>query len=196
VELWDVLNESVFFFPSPANAAVGGHYEVVNLLLRHGADAWDRDVGERTPLMLGTGYEFVSKPDPPVLEFDASSATKGGHEAVVRRLVAAGSEIDAVDLNHCTALFYAVCANKRDVVSSLLQQGASVDIADTDGQTPLMCAAFKGYEEIVRMLLDAGADVKLKECNGLTALDLAVKRSHRGVEAMLRAASGTESTAT
>ena len=142
-------------------AAVCGHVEVVDVLLRAGAipDGYDRD---ETPPLVG--------------------AAAHGHAEVVDRLLRAGACVDAG--SGFTALEEAVVHGHTAVVRRLVEGGADVNRRDADGGTVLMMAATTGRLPIVRLLVEAGADVNAladDEC----ALTCAASCGHLGVYAYL-----------
>ena len=82
--------------------------------------------------------------------------------AAVKRFLAAGADVNAVNRFGSTALIEAVYwADAKDIVKMLLQAGADVNAAGPLG-TALMQAASWGHKDIVEMLLQAGADKDLQ----------------------------------
>lgn len=99
--------------------------------------------------------------------------------SVVRLLLNAGAEVDAVNNEGVTPLMMALGSNIRDVVTTLLCHGANVHARTTGafsigqaGATPLHYAAFNGQADYVRLLVAAGADVDAKTCEGATPLQM------------------------
>ena len=101
----------------------------------------------------------------------------------VRRLLAAGAQVGAVDDGGRTALMYA-CANMEcdnncrvATVQALIAVGARVNAVDKVGETALMKTSAVGKpwsdESTTRALLESGADKRLKNFEGKTALDIA-----------------------
>lgn len=84
-------------------------------------------------------------------------ATSAG---MVRKLVAAGADVDAVDQGGATALLVAVGSDEltaHAVVEALIDAGADVDLADHPGKTPLHLAVDWRDVRMAQMLLAAGA---------------------------------------
>ena len=113
-------------------------------------------------------------------------ASEQADEALVRRLLAAGARVDAVDDNGRTALMYACddgdedCANGRLAIArALVAAGAQVDAVDKSGGTALMFACVNGDEATARALLEAGADKRLTDKSGTPALDMARYEPYR-----------------
>lgn len=142
-------------------AAVCGHLEVVDVLLRAGADAGPLDWSETPPLV---------------------GAASQGHHGVVDRLLAAGADVDAG--SGFTALEEAVVNGHFLVVQRLLAAGADVSRRSDDGGTVLMLAAAIGHLHIVRSMVEAGADVDVV-IDGESALTCAASYGHLGVYAYL-----------
>jgi cytohesin len=89
---------------------------------------------------------------------------------VIRLLLAAGADPNAVDFEGATPLMYAAKVERPEVLRALLAAGADPDAQDAQGRTALMYAADHCQTESVRLLVQAGADVMLKDSNGYTAL--------------------------
>ena len=82
------------------------------------------------------------------------TAAARGDVAEVRRLLAAGADVDATCDGGRTALFVAARHGRADVVRVLLAAKANVDsAATTDGATPLLMAAANGHLTVVQTLL-------------------------------------------
>ncbi|MEO1335022.1 MAG: ankyrin repeat domain-containing protein, partial [Myxococcota bacterium] len=142
-------------------ASVCGHVEVVDLLLRAGADPNAVDWSETPPLV---------------------GAAAQGHLRVIDRLLTAGARVDAG--TGFTALEEAVVNGHADVVRRLLRADADVDRRNEDGGTVLMLAAATGCLPIVRLLVEAGADVNATT-DGEAALSCAASYGQLSVYAYL-----------
>ena len=128
------------------SAALGGCYEIVELLLREGADVNAiQKVGGGTPLHL---------------------AALGGNFKVVELLIARGADVNAKNNEGSTPLHYAAEVGHNDTtVEILLKNGATVNVSDSLGLTPLHLAVghFGRSEGIVALLLEHGADVHARD---------------------------------
>jgi len=148
----------VLFNASPlVLAAMAGDVENVSLLLAKGADPNRK--------MMAMGFF----PTTPVL-----SAVAYDDPALIRTLVAGGSNIHVKDDDGMTALDWAVLAHHPGTVKALLSLGAAADVnaRDNFGYTPLLYAATVdfGDAEILKALLRAGADPNIADKEGKTPL--------------------------
>ncbi|XP_011499248.1 PREDICTED: ankyrin repeat domain-containing protein 50 [Ceratosolen solmsi marchali] len=105
-------------------------------------------------------------------------AARHGYSAVVKILLAAGTNVDHADCDGWTALRAAAWGGHTKVVEQLLDCSALVDCADWDQRTALRAAAWGGHEEIVKALLQHGADVNRTDDEGRTALIAAAYMGH------------------
>ena len=110
---------------------------------------------------------------------------------IVRRLLAAGADPNAVGNHRCSGpLHYAADGfltgpewdAKRQVktISVLLEAGADIQAQDKNGAAPLHRAVRTRCAATVRCLLQAGADPMLRNHSGSTPFHLAVQNTGRG----------------
>ncbi len=119
-------------------AAAEGHCEIVDYLIKRGADVKAVSKGGFTPLVF--------------------AAQKGDVQSV-KSLLDAGLSPNYVLSNGASVLGVAVTGGKADVVKVLLDHNVNVNSADKDGNTPLHVASQSGNLEVVKALLAKGADV-------------------------------------
>lgn len=104
-----------------------------------------------------------------------------GEEDNVRSLIQSGVDINAVDDDGDTALYYAVSNASQGVVELLLKHGANPNICGSNG-VPLRLAAGRGWTQIVRTLISSGARVDARSTvattQGVTALMVAAGAGH------------------
>jgi Ankyrin repeats (3 copies)/Ankyrin repeats (many copies) len=96
----------------------------------------------------------------------------------IRKLLAAGADVDTPDGYGCTVLMAAARSGNTDVVKALIGHKATANTQDHRGWTALMWAAHQGSTGIVDALLTAGADVTMQNQGGRTALMMAVCEGH------------------
>jgi ankyrin repeat protein len=101
-------------------------------------------------------------------------AARNGDVELVKKLLAEGGDVDAVDHKRRTALHIAAYKGYCEVVKELLAYGADVRVVDGYGLTALHVAARQGHvkaAEIVKELLVAGADVHAVTFCRMTVLE-------------------------
>jgi ankyrin repeat protein len=165
-------------------AALRENADVVEALLKRGADVHVVNVAKATPLHYGCGSERIvrallahgAKPNvvstagvTPLL----GAAMHAKSAAVVRLLVGAGADVNAIiEGEKITVLAQAAFGGDLDSVRFLLEKGAKPD--DGGGMLPLGLTAFTDDVEVARALLDGGADVNAKNPYTNHALNLAL----------------------
>ena len=117
-------------------SAEEAHVEIVELLLKAGADINAKDNAESTALIqVADVWNF----------------------GVVKHLIDAGADVNAKNWLGDTALIRAVFFNRTMNVEWLLEAGADVNAKNEDGKTALMYAKENGNEKIVSLLKSYGA---------------------------------------
>ena len=141
--------------------------DLADVLIDAGADVNQPAVNGITPLM---------------------AAAYGGHDAIVKRLLAKGADIRAVDRLQKNAMVYAAGEGRTEVVMTLIAAGIAPNDVYANDLTPLMWAAGFGKTATVRALLAAGADASRKDNRGKTAADMAREQGFNETVAVLQAA--------
>ena len=90
--------------------------------------------------------------------YDLVYAAYYGDLPEVKRLLAAGAEVNAQDKNGITPLMAASLAGHREVVEFLLAKGAEVNAQDKSGKTALMFATRMNHPEVRELLIKAEAN--------------------------------------
>jgi thiosulfate/3-mercaptopyruvate sulfurtransferase len=103
-------------------------------------------------------------------------ACQSGQAEAAAALIAAGADLDALDLYGNDALWAACFSEDLPTLAVLVNAGAKLDRQNPNGSTGLMYAASAGKTGAVEFLLQAGADATLQNEDGYTALDLAANR--------------------
>ena len=95
------------------------------------------------------------------------------------KLIAGGVDVNIVDTEGRTALWFASEYGRANAVDALLKvSSVNVDKPDRIGRTPLMAAAMNGRKKAVEALLKAGADWKVSATGGFYSKQTAVVSSH------------------
>lgn len=98
-----------------------------------------------------------------------------GNAAIIRKLLAAGADPDAVDQGGLTPLMLAITMQHTDAVAALLEKPQDFTRLYPGGKTLGMLAVESGKTEIVRRLLDAGVDFSTADEGGSTPALYAVE---------------------
>lgn len=171
--------------------ARAGNPEIIEAMLRHGADpmaltnaeltplhqaaAWNADHGPAVmALLLDHGANLEAKSESgtsPLLYAAWLSPFPGNIEFLLDR----GADLRSKTVLDSTALHLAAIQNPSPKVTQLLlDSGASLTAKDHEGQTPIHYAAAANRIEIVSLLLNAGADINARDQFGWTPLHTAV----------------------
>ena len=118
-------------------AALGGHDEIIELLLAKGYDI------EQESRLYGPHLR---------------SASLKGHESSVRLLLERGANINACE-NKGGALQAASMQGYLSIVRLLVQNGADPNLSGGMYGTAIQAAAYRGHRDVVEDLLDAGARI-------------------------------------
>ncbi|MFC1614759.1 ankyrin repeat domain-containing protein, partial [Gemmatimonadota bacterium] len=145
-------------------AARDGHTNIVEELLKAGADVNEKDIFGETALIL---------------------AIRNGRTEIVRKLLQASAEVNEKDYLDVAPLSSAIFVGNAEIVQDLLEAGAEVNERGFYNRTALMQAAFLGHIEIVQLLINAGVEVNEKEGTGRTALMDAARQGHIEVVQLL-----------
>lgn len=94
---------------------------------------------------------------------------KNDQEAVAK-LVQTGTDVNATDADHTSALRAAVVMGRTEMVQFLLDHGAKPDVPDEEGTTALMDACAMGRSKIATALVGVGANPNVRSNDGSTAL--------------------------
>lgn len=165
-------------------AGIAVHF-TCQVLTRICADQPTSDYCQKALIRLGMG-------DPnyvPSLDAALYNAAEHGTTAVVRDLLAGGSNPNWQNAIGWTPLMIAAAERHPDTVIVLLDAKANPNLRNRLGRTALMFAASYGQDAIVERLLAAGADPNIVagDATGWTALVAAASAGHAStVETLLR----------
>ena len=141
-------------------AAAQGHAEVIDTLMTHGADLHARS--EVWTQWMGVPPHSLNRKEIPhggntALLF----AVRAGDLESVRRLIAAGADVNDTDAWGVSAATLAAHGGHTDLVVFLLDRGADPNVADA-GFAALHEAVMRNDLRAARALLDAGANPNLR----------------------------------
>jgi ankyrin repeat protein len=106
---------------------------------------------------------------------NVAAAARNADIEQVRKLIAAGSDVNATEADGTSALLWAAHQGAPDLVKLLLDAGADPNAANQFGVTPLLEAARYGDAATVKVLLEGGADVQGSAREGETPLMAAAR---------------------
>ena len=137
-------------------AANQGDLEIVDMLLRNGADINQATFSGMNPLST------------------AAWSRAGTREEVFNFLVLNGANVNhAMDIGR-GGIALAVLAGRLDIIEMYLRNGADIHVVDNSGQTLLMMAASNGHLDVVEVLIEQGVDVGAVDNQDRSALDVAI----------------------
>jgi ankyrin repeat protein/beta-lactamase regulating signal transducer with metallopeptidase domain len=152
-------------------AAMAGHADVVEVLIRYGADVNARDSSGKTPLMEashgGPWKDAIAEDVVEMLlthhaEVDLVLAAAIGRTDLLKSILDRdGSLIDTEDERGRTPLYHAVRNNRLDAVKLLVERGADVNRSDMVGIAALHRTSQQCSDELIRYLIDHGANAHL-----------------------------------
>ncbi|KAG7380593.1 hypothetical protein PHYPSEUDO_006987 [Phytophthora pseudosyringae] len=190
-------------------AVAGGFTGVVDFMLRNGADkyvvdkmgvtVWHEAAGNGSVDMLEllvqhdvslhlNGQELVDK----VMARHPFhyAAVEGKADFVQALLEKRLVDVNFVDIDGCTALYYAAANGHATVMQVLLRFGADPNIVSIR-RSPLHCAVEWHRVECVKLLLQHGAALNATDKDGLTPAKAAAQKSFPDLEALLDGGSAT-----
>lgn len=112
-------------------------------------------------------------------------ACEFGELNIVRELLEAHVDPNAVDMDNWSALLYSAKEGHLEIVIELLERGADIEHKDLCSWTALMWASYKGRYLVVQELLERGANCNIKAEMNMTCLAWAAGRGHTDVVKIL-----------
>lgn len=140
-----------------------------------------------TPATLAMEPRKISEQDNQeklsTLLFDA--VKKGLHAKVVN-LINNGADVNAMDGDQQSLLYFACLKNHVEIAKLLIEKGAIIEAVTKKGYTPLKIACYKGNIGIVQLLLKNGADIGPLINTPSTPIFLALQQNHGKIVQLLR----------
>ncbi|CAG9316071.1 unnamed protein product [Blepharisma stoltei] len=143
--------------------------QLVELLLREGADCNYKDMLQQTALFYASRYgrdrqvEMLLNAGSDPNQRDAYGqtalyyASREGHCSTINILISRGSEVNSVDNQGQTAIFYSSREGKFEASRTLAENGANVNYLDKTKNTPLTWARRSNNQQLVEYLISKGA---------------------------------------
>nr|XP_022303149.1 uncharacterized protein LOC111110817 isoform X2 [Crassostrea virginica] len=184
--------------PTPLTAAShAGHVDIVDLLIKSGADCNKSGNPGDTPICYASGAGHVDIVD--MLIKNGADCNKGdtkgqnplcfaslaGHVDIVDMLIKNGADCNKIDGYGATPLCYASGAGHVDIVDMLIKCGADCNKVFKFSDTPLCEASKAGHVDVVDMLIKSGADCNKSGKNETPPLCKASRHGHVDIVDML-----------
>ena len=175
--------------------------EMVQLLLKHGANVNHKNQKGLTPLMKAAQLSDKDAASivQHLLEKGAAlgardnegrtalmHAFKGGSNKSRELLLDKGAALEAKNDLGDTALIIAAGYSDPSAVEFLLERGANIEVRNKFGFTPLIKAAKCGLDDTVNLLLDRGAQIATVDNEDKAAIDHAATRERGNIIKLLK----------
>ncbi|XP_067676346.1 serine/threonine-protein phosphatase 6 regulatory ankyrin repeat subunit A-like [Haliotis asinina] len=169
-----------------------GHKDVVELLVKNGANLSLRDAHSNNILHLacGRGRVEVVKYVISLNTVDINSwgnnkktpimvAGRSGHTEVIRLLVKNGADLSLRDAHGDNILYYACLGGHVEVVKYVVSKNrVDINSRGKDRKTPVMVAGARGHKDVVELLVKYGANLSLRDAHGDNILYFACLGGH------------------
>ncbi|HEY9301636.1 MAG TPA: ankyrin repeat domain-containing protein [Phormidium sp.] len=173
------------------NAAQIDFKELVQQLIKDGANVAIRDSEKRTPLHYATTKEVAALLMLDINAIDQSGntplhlAVDRGSQDIAELLIANGARVNARNANGQTPLYRAIAIGHNEIAALLINNGTDVNNIDGSGTTPLHKAAHYGTVKILKLLIAKGAEINIQDNQRKTPLDIAVDLKLQDTVALL-----------
>ncbi|WP_333023961.1 ankyrin repeat domain-containing protein [Wolbachia endosymbiont of Pentidionis agamae] len=165
--------------------------EIVELLIKYGADALAIDKGSKTPLdhaiLFKAGEDITKLLEESMANQKLFKAAKNNNFLEVQKLIKEKkADVNATNKDGDTPLHCAARNGHTEAVKVLIKNGADVNARDERGYTPLYVAVMCGHKNILTLLLEKGkAKIDVQDNSGRTSLFWAVLRDKHIVEYLI-----------
>ncbi|MEG4228888.1 ankyrin repeat domain-containing protein [Microcoleus sp. N9_B2] len=162
------------------NAAKIGFKELVQQLIKDGANVAIRDDYRRTPLHYAATKEVAALLMLDINAIDQSGdtplhlAVDRGSQDIAELLIANGARVNVRNAKGQTPLYRAIAIGHNEIAALLINNGTDVNNIDGSGTTPLHKAAHYGTVKILKLLIAKGAEINIQDNQRKTPLDIAV----------------------
>ncbi|MEP6490182.1 ankyrin repeat domain-containing protein [Microcoleus vaginatus GB2-A3] len=173
------------------NAAKIGFKELVQHLIKDGANVVIRDGIKRTPLHYAATKEVAALLMLDINAMDQSGntplhlAVDRGSQDIAELLIANGARVNVRNENGQTPLYRAIAIGHNEIAALLINNGTDVNNIDGSGTTPLHKAAHYGTVKILKLLIAKGAEINIHDNQRKTPLDIAVDLKLQDTVALL-----------
>ncbi len=121
----------------------------------------------------------------PVSTSNIFEAIRSANLDDVKRFLARGTNVNAVDAEGYSPLHIACAAGYANIAQLLIDKGADVNAITPDGITPLHSTSMTGTAACATLLLDRGAKVMAQDNNQMTPLHTAALKGNISVAEVL-----------
>lgn len=167
---------------------VSNRYEVINLLLKYGANINKKHRNTTyTPLMAtikrqngyyaqylilkGAKVNLTNGDGETALMLAIDYKSRRTDSSIIKKLIESGANVNYIAKNGNTALSIACFYADYEVVKMLLENGASTLVTvKNKNEIPVLNACYAGSYECVKELLKYGADISVKDSYGANAI--------------------------
>ena len=165
-------------------ACSAGSFDVAQMLIEHGAEAWPPDLDiidypfARLPYAddkanaprIAKLLMSQSRPAKSVLSSMLVYIADAANEMLIATLLDAGADTNATDSYKRTALHICALNGNEAGLRVLLMRGANSSTVDTTGDSPLADATARAHVYIMRLLLERGERLSLENAEGALSM--------------------------